>query len=56
MMYFNPKVRVYVTKRDNIENIELSEGNLIITEEGGEMYFDLEDRRVQVVPQWKELT
>lgn len=53
--YFNPKVRVYVTKTGNVESMPLNEGNMIITEEGGEMYFDLEGRRVPIVPTWREL-
>lgn len=71
--YFNPKLRVHVTKSARVldgmqsdstggwvdngnAELPINEGNLIITEEGGEMFFDLEDKRVQVSPVWKELT
>lgn len=54
--YYNPKVRVYVTKKEKLPNLARQEGNLIITSEGGELYFDLEDKRIQVVPIWQELT
>lgn len=54
--YYNPKLRVFVTKADKVDEIPHSEGNMIITNEGGEMYFDTEDTRVPIVPSWKELT
>lgn len=54
--YFNPKVRVFVTKADKVEKLPLNEGNLIVAEEGGDLYFDLEERRVRITPTWKELT
>ena len=36
--------------------IPIEEGNLIISQSNGDMYFDLEDKRIQVAPSWGELT
>lgn len=55
MAHLNPKLRVKILKTATIANTPIKEGNLLIDQETGALYVDLESSRVSVGAQESDI-